>query len=171
MSPPAPDRERFLKLIEQNEKRLLRVCRVYAASREEREDLFQEIVLQAWRALPAFRGDASEDTWIFRVALNVAMKGAARARKSAARQLPLDGISFRYEGDAAAAGADLAERVERLYACIGRLDPVDRSIMLLYLEELPHERIASVLGISANHVGVKIHRIKKRLLSCMESGS
>lgn len=166
-----PSRERedvFLEAIRENRGRLRRICRAYSGSRDEERDLYQEILLEAWRSLPSFHGDASLDTWLYRVALNTAL---ARDRTRATRReatLPEDDPVM--GSDPPRPDERMAERkrLERLYGAIDRLDATDRALVLMYLEERSYAEMAEVLGISANYVGVKLHRIRAKLAEWLE---
>lgn len=154
------DRERqFLTLVRQNDARLRRICRVYAGSDDEQRDLLQEILLQLWRSLPSFAGASSPDTWLYRVALNTALTHARR--NPARRETALDDELT--ADDATEVDLDVRAQQEHLHAAIARLDPVDKMLMAMYLDERSYREIADVLGITENHVGVKLHRIKRAL--------
>lgn len=142
---------------------VLKVARAYTVTAEDCQDLSQEILLQVWRSLPQYRGDASASTWIYRVALNTAL---GWRRKEGRRAHPALALGVE---DLAAPGADGAERtaqreaVERLYAAIRRLPKTDAALVLLYLDDLSYRQMAEVLGITESHVGVKLNRVKKAL--------
>lgn len=156
---PTDREQQFLTLVRQNDARLRRICRVYAGSHDEQRDLLQDILLQLWRSLPSFAGASSPDTWLYRVALNTALAHARR--DPARRETTLDDEIA--SADAADADLDVRARQEHLHAAIARLDPVDKMLMAMYLDERSYREIADVIGITENHVGVKLHRIKQAL--------
>ena len=163
------DRERqFLELVRENRGRLRRIARVYAAGRAEREDLYQEMLLQVWRSLPSFEGASSAATWLYRVALNTALDhDRTRERRREARiddDHPLHDRGFRRPDRA----FEERERLERLRRAIDELDEGDRALMLLHLEGASYEEMSEVLGITENYVGVKLHRIRKELSAMLE---
>lgn len=139
---------------------LSKVARAFAPCPADRDDLLQEIATRLWRALPGFRGDSARSTFVYRVALFAALDWSARERRRSERELPADetarAAESRSEGDA-------DPRVEWLYARLAELAPLDRSLMLLQLDGLDYAAMASVLGISQGNVGVRIHRVKRRL--------
>jgi RNA polymerase sigma-70 factor (ECF subfamily) len=137
---------------------LFKVARAYGASHADREDLFQEIALQVWHSVDAFRGDAAPATWIYRVALNTAMTWRRRERKHGSGRQDIE-----------AASGLLAEtevrdpRLEWIYARIAELDEVNRSLALLMLDGFSYRDMSQILGLSESNVGVKINRIKAAL--------
>lgn len=156
--PPA----RFTELLQRHRGILVKVAGSYARQREDREDLAQEIAAQLWRAWPGYDPARPFSTWMYRIALNVAisqLRGRARTPTlQAAADGPLDTLP-----DPAAHDPDRAQQVERLYRFIHALPPLDRALMLLHLDECPQREIAEVLGLSATNVATKIGRLKARL--------
>ncbi len=156
--PPA----RFTELLQRHRGILVKVAGSYARQREDREDLAQEIAAQLWRAWPGYDPARPFSTWMYRIALNVAisqLRGRARTPTlQAAADDPLDTLP-----DPAAHDPDRAQQVERLYRFIHALPPLDRALMLLHLDECPQREIAEVLGLSATNVATKIGRLKARL--------
>ena len=164
---PSEREQQFLTLVHKNESRLRHICRVYARDAESHKDLHQEILLQLWRSLPSFNGASSPDTWLYRVALNTALATSRRHRPPPDRlTAPLDDGGSDIE-DAAQPDVvellDASERTERLYAAIDRLNEVDKMLITMYLDERSYRDMADVIGIGVNHIGVRLHRIKKAL--------
>lgn len=157
--------QRFLALIRDSDARLRRICRVYGRASGEEADLYQEIVLQVWRALPSFEGRSRPGTWIYRIALNTAL-GQTR-RRAVRRESSLEQAAAPDMMRDPAPGADetleRAQRLERLYAAIDSLDDTDKALVMLYLDEHSYREMADVLGITEDHVGVKLHRIRRRM--------
>jgi RNA polymerase sigma-70 factor (ECF subfamily) len=137
-----------------------KVVRAYGFTPQDREDLFQEIAIQVWRSVPSFRGDSSVATWIYRVALNVAISWIRREKKHSDGKRPFD------EMPPALLGQQHAHdpRLEWLYDQIAQLDELDRSLTLLLLDGFSYSDMASLLGIGESNVGVRINRIKARLI-------
>jgi len=154
------DRQRtFETLLAAHRRIVLKVAAVYARGVEDRKDLGQEISLQLWRSFGSYDPARPFSTWMYRVALNV---GLSHARRQRERTQPLDASLI----DTLGGGAAIEEPDERLRAlsdAIEVLEPLDRALMLLYLEELPYADIAAVLGISDTNVGTRIARLKQRL--------
>ncbi|HSJ26483.1 MAG TPA: sigma-70 family RNA polymerase sigma factor [Longimicrobiales bacterium] len=137
---------------------LRRVARAYAGDDGEEEDLYQEILLQLWRALPSFRGDAAPGTWSYRVALNTALawRRSARRRTARSEQVRLDAVQ--------AGSTPPATRTETaiLREFMNALSDVDRTVLVLYMEGLDNDGIADVVGISTGAVAVRVHRMRKK---------
>ena len=139
---------------------LFKVVHAYAFEHADRQDLFQEIVIQVWRSVDAFRGDSSVPTWMYRVALNAAI---AWTRKEGKHQRGKQSIEV-VEGLLTTASSDgLDPRVEWLYHHIAQLKDVDRSVALLMLDGFSYREISAIVGITESNVGVKINRIKSAL--------
>lgn len=169
MSLAPPDEARFLKLIEENRLKILKICRVYAWNPSDRDDLYQEILFQIWRALPGLKENAYAGTWVYRVALNTSISFVRKhaARNSRATPLAPDDLAQRIES--AQKWNEMDDRqVSRLYEAIGLLNETEKALVVLFLEDLSYEEIAETLGLSANHVGVALHRAKKKLSVLMK---
>lgn len=147
----------FLKMIQENQSIIHKICRIYRDSHEDREDLFQEVVFQLWRSYPSFNNDSKSSTWLYRVALNTAMASFRKNKPNIALAECLPDVQFEIINH------ENSERQEKLVECIKQLNEPDRALIALYLDDLTYHQIASIFGISENNVGVKINRIKKRL--------
>jgi RNA polymerase sigma-70 factor (ECF subfamily) len=140
---------------------MLKVVRACTMTQQDQEDLFQEISLQLWSSIPAFRGEAKESTWIYRVAFNTAL-GWRRDEKR--RRIKHEThLKFNVIPDASSSQSRNREIVEMLYAAIRLLSKVDASLALMHLDGLSYREMGDVLGISENNVGVKLNRIRKQL--------
>ncbi len=148
----------FITHLQQNQKIIYKVCNLYMDDYADREDLFQEITLQAWKAYGSFRGDAKFSTWLYRVALNTAIT-FFRKEKRKPPIFSTDSVPEQ-EDDRA---DPLAEQVKVMYAAIGELSKIDKAIVMLYLEDYSYQEIGEMMGITANNVAVKMNRIKARL--------
>jgi len=158
--PPTPPP--FAELLERHRGILAKVAGSYARQREDREDLMQEIAAQLWRAWPSYDPARPFSTWMYRIALNVAisqLRGRMRAPVLAGTaEGTLDALA-----DPAPHDPERSQQLERLYRFIHALPPLERALMLLYLEERPQREIAEVLGLSETNVATKIGRLKARL--------
>jgi len=150
----------FSTMVSQNQGIIHKVCRLYRDTPEDREDLFQDIVYHLWRSYPTFKGEAKMSTWIYKIALSAAVLEFRSPKEKFRRQhLPLTAI----EATAAFHDAPREERISRLYSVIATFDPLEKAVVTLYLEEYSYEEIAGIVGITRNHVGVKLNRIKSKL--------
>ena len=143
---------------------MLKVVRGCAAAPQDQDDLFQDVLLQIWSSIPAFRGEAKETTWIYRVAFNTALawrRGERRRREGHETFLKFD-ISPQVQPSHLDALPE-QEIVAQLYAAIRQLPKVDASLALMHLDGLSYQEMAEVLGISENYIGVKLNRIRKQL--------
>ena len=151
---------------------VLKIARTYAFSKEDIQDLAQEILFQCWVSLPQFEGRATASTWFYRIAINTALTWSRNDRRRKTRQKPLFQINELAEHDQDIVQSVVQkEAVERLYAAIHQLSGTDSAIVLLYLENLIYREIADVLGISESNVGVKLNRAKRALGQMMEDES
>lgn len=137
---------------------LFKVVRAYAREVMDREDLFQEIAIQVWKSVPAFRHESAVTTWLYRIALNTSIRWSKKKSRYS-----LNEISEREEHLLIEQNTD--ERLDWLYNEIYQLDEVDRSIALLLLDGFSYKEMAVILGITESNVGVKINRIKKTLIN------
>ncbi|MCE2974027.1 MAG: sigma-70 family RNA polymerase sigma factor [Sediminibacterium sp.] len=154
----------FIALLEAYQRIVKKVCRIYAHTTEDRNDLFQEIALQAWRSFPRFRGDAQFSTWLYRVSLNTAITFYRKEQKKTSVPVLSD------EFVAPASELDpREEQLESMYRAISTLSELDKAIVLLYLEDYPYDDIGQMMGITPNHVAVKMSRIKIKLQSLTQA--
>lgn len=141
-----------------------RIVRANEARDHLRADLQQEIYLELWRSLAIFDGRCSLGTWVYRIALNIAARHVSRQHRLALRELQtLEEISEPVDPHDAVAQLDDAKRLELLHELIGKLKPIDRQIVLLYLDGMDTPQISEVTGLATNHIAVKIHRAKRLL--------
>ena len=149
---------------------LRRLCVGYERNRAEQEELEQEVLLNLWRALPSFRGEASLRTWMYRVAHNTATKHCHRAMRQ-----PKDTVGDQRLVHQATSEAGPDEQVAqadaraRLQTHINALKPLDRQLMLLYLEDIPQSEIAEIVGLTQANVSTRVHRIKGELIKRMQT--
>ena len=153
----------FVQTINQHQGILHKVCRIYCHNQEDHNDLFQEIVLQLWKAFPSFRNESKITTWMYRIALNTTISGL---RKKKITLTALENISFQIEDKKE---LTIDEDLQQLYKAIEYLSDVEKSIVLLYLEDKPYEEIAEITGIAANYVAVKMNRIKEKLRTLLKT--
>lgn len=153
----------FLRLIEEYRPAMHRLAGAYVGESSDRDDLVQEIATALWRAIPNYRGESTERTWIYRIAHNTAITEAAKLRRRAHRESPLEAITE----PATPAPADddliLRERRAAMLASIRALPILDRQITLLHLEGLSNSEIRDISGLTEGAVATRLSRIRDRL--------
>lgn len=147
----------FLEMIHENQKIIYKICKVYRDSREDQEDLFQEIVYQLWKAYPGFKRESKVSSWIYRIALNTAI---AIYRKPK--------VSFDYyeefpEYTDPSNAKPVSENEERLFWALRKLNDSEKAVISLYLEDFNYKEISEMTGLSESNVGVRLNRIKNKL--------
>lgn len=147
----------FLELAEAHKGIIHKICRLCRDTPEDREDLFQEIIYQLWKAVPSFRGDAKISSWLYRVAINTAL---AAFRKRRPDILPESEIP--HTAEEAPDGTAEAKR-EQWFSALKKLDESERAIVILFLDDLSYRQISEITGITENNVGVRLNRIKNKL--------
>lgn len=136
---------------------LFKVVRAYADTPMDMDDLFQEVALQVWKSIPSFKGASAASTWIYRIAINTAINWMRRERRHRGT-VGLEEMQ----------GMTEDPRLTWLYEQIHQMDGIDRSITLLLLEGYSYKEMAAIMGISETNIGVKILRIKKKLIARSE---
>ena len=139
---------------------LFKIVRSYAFTPMDRDDLFQEITVQLWRSIPSFRGECAVTTWLYRIALNTAIRFSQREKKQSRNRTDLDDahhVLIETDGDR-------HDKLSWLYSEIAKLNEIDRSICLLLLEGFSYKEMAGIIGITESNIGVRINRVKKYLI-------
>ncbi|WP_072530423.1 RNA polymerase sigma factor [Bacteroides ilei] len=148
----------FLALLETHKRIIYKVCYMYTTDTVQLDDLYQETVLNLWKAFPSFRRDSSSATWIYRISLNTCISFRRKSRREVqAITLPVNmEISDENDGNRKA-------QLTELYRLIHTLGPLERALILLWLEERSYEEIAQIIGLTKTNVGVRLNRIKEKL--------
>ena len=147
----------FLELIERHGSILQKIARAYCPAVSQRADLVQEMTIALWRSFDRYDVSRKFSTWMYRIALNVAISYFRRESRWSQRREPLEDEDRSTESDA------VDPRVDSLLACIDELAPLDKALVLMYLDGCAHAEIAGALGISVTNTATKIGRIKERL--------
>jgi len=147
----------FETCIREHEGLLHKVCRIYAPG--DFDDLFQEIVIQLWKAYPRFRGEAKLSTWLYRVAINTAITGLRRKKDFITSYEP-EALPHRSDDNA---GAVEEERLAQLYKAIAQLNEVEKALVMLYMEDRSYDEMEEILGVSSGTLRVKMNRVKEKL--------
>lgn len=159
----------FIKVIEDNKQKILRICRVYASDKEDQKDMYQEVVLNIWKSLPSFGKESKIDTWIYRICLNVCMQYALKLHKSKLIRVDIEGINISDESAQLCDDIEAKEATKKMYECISRLKHTEKSLILLFLEDVSYKIISEITGLTENHVAVKLGRIKRKLFNCINN--
>ena len=167
-STPA-DEHKFLELVTENRNRILRICRVYAWNSADQDDLYQEILFQIWRGLPGLKEKQFANTWLYRVAINTAISFVRKRASGSDRVVHFEHADLTRTIESRQETEDNPDdRIADLYTAIYQLNPLEKALVTLFLEDLTYEQIAEATGISANNVGVMLHRAKKKLSFLMK---
>jgi len=156
----------FVKIITENQGIIHKVCSVYCDTEEDRRDLFQEILTQLWKSFPTFREESKFSTWMYRVALNTAITSFKKNKRQPDQNgLTIENIQLAQEEY----DPTTDEQMRMLHQAIAKLSGIEKSIILLFLENKSYEEIAEITGITQNYVRVKMNRIKHKLKKYMEN--
>ena len=152
-------KDTFIKAIQENERLIFKVASFYTDSKDDRDDLVQDIIYNLWKSFDTFQQRSSFSTWMYRVAMNVAILHLKqRKRKVQAVPIDLGALNF------AETGFDAnEEKLQVLRKLMNDLNLFDKGILMLYLEDKSHTEIAEIIGISKSNVGTKLSRIKEKL--------
>lgn len=154
----------FIQIIQKNQGIIHKVCNIYCDNQDDRSDLFQEIVAQLWKSFPSFRKESKFSTWMYRVALNTAITSfKKKKRRPDQNRLTYENFQIEDEGY----DTQTEENIKLLHKAVAQLTGVEKSIVLLYLENKKYEEIAEITGITQNYVRVKMNRVKKKLKKLM----
>jgi RNA polymerase sigma-70 factor (ECF subfamily) len=148
----------FLRLVEQHRGIIVRICSIYARQPQEREDLFQEVIVQLWRAWPSFKGLSKFSTWLYRIALNTSISGLRKKQTDLVYMDHLQLPERAHEDDQLK-----QEQLSALYRAIRLLPEIDRAVVMLFLEDHSYEEMEEILGISQGALRVKMARAKEKL--------
>lgn len=150
----------FEKLVKEHELLVFKVCRVYAYTIADRQDLYQEILIQLWKSFSGFRGQSKFSTWLYKIALYTAIAGLRKQKNfifsTEPGKLSESTIDILYD-------TTVDEQRTELYRAIEQLNEIEKAIVLLYLEEKSYEEMEEVLGINQGNLRVKMNRIKDKL--------
>lgn len=150
----------FLLLVQEHQGIIRKVCHLYGRNDADRDDLYQEIVIQLWKAFSSFRGEAKISTWMYRIALNTAISNLRKQSRKVALSFP----EFIPRDEAETDEEKLKEeKLQQMYAAISRLSEVEKAIVMLYLEDKSYDEMEEILGIGNGALRVKMNRIKEKL--------
>ena len=148
--------QQFTKTVTEHKSTIYTVCYMFSQDADEVNDLFQEVLVNLWKGFESFEDRSDIRTWIYRVALNTCISLDRKKRRQATARLSMD-INLFEDRD------EDTRQVDMLHKRIAQLQPFDRAIVLLWLENLPYDEIGQIVGISAKNVGVRLYRIREQL--------
>jgi len=154
------DKDRFIQILKENKWVLYKVISLYCKDLEDRKDLEQEILIQLWKSIESYNGQYKISTWIYKVAMNVAI---SFYRSNKTRKLKTDSITESIFQVQTEISEPLDEERKFLNDFINQLDEFNREILILYMDDHSYKEIADIVGITESNVGTKINRIKKKL--------
>lgn len=148
---------RFADCVRFHDAMIRRICLGYAHTAQDLEDLYQDVLVNIWRGLPSFRSDSSMRTWVYRIALNTCVS-TLRIRSKQPPQTSLDEVILVPDQS-----QEKKEAIKDLYECIATLGPIDKAIVMMWLDEYSYEEIADTIGLKRNNVATRLHRAKEKL--------
>lgn len=151
--------EQFLAVVNSNKGIIYKIANSYCKNSDNRNDLVQEIIIQLWKSFDNYNEQYEHSTWMYRIALNVAISFYRKTKRDLSTPLTENIIEIIKEEDS----GELEENVRLLYQFINELDKLNKALMLLYLDNKTHKEMAEVLGITETNVATKIGRIKEKL--------
>jgi len=158
--------QEFVQLLNQHQALIHKVCNLYGHGHTDREDLFQEIVVQLWKAYPKFRGESKFSTWLYRIALNTAISGL-RKRKNHIASFEPENIPTDIQDEVY--NAEKEVQLDQLYNAIRQLSEIEKALVMLYLEDKSYDEMEEILGINQNNLRVKMNRVKEKIRKLIKS--
>ncbi len=156
----------FKQVLDENKDRIYRICCAYERDPDDRNDLYQEIMINIWKNLGKFEGRSLISTWIYRIAVNTSLMHIQKESKRNLNKTELNENIISTTADSNEEKEEKIEtgkQIEQLYESINSLASLDRLIISMVLDELSYKEIAEVTGLKVNNIGVRINRIKKEL--------
>lgn len=163
MSSETDKEQRFLAIIEKNRGVISKVCYMYATDDDCFKDLYQETLINLWRGIDSFRGDAAVSTWIYRTAINTCLTVYRRTRRHQ-METSVDSLP-----EIADSGDEKSAQLKEMYRLISQLESLDKAIIMLWLDENSYDEIAEITGLARNNVATRLRRIKARLVAASDS--
>ena len=148
----------FELLVREHKRTIYTVCYMFSHDKAEDDDLFQEILIRHWNGFDHYEGRSSARTWVYRVALNTAINQDKKERRR------IETVPLTVDIDPFEAEDPKSQQVRKLHDLISQLELIDRSLVLLWLEGIPYDEIGAIIGITPNNVGVRLARIKEKLV-------
>lgn len=148
-----PNEQQFTALVKRHKDTIYSVCLMFADNQDDANDLMQEVLVKLWKGFESFRGESSERSWIWRISMNTCITQDEKRKHK--QEVPVTALLTDNTTE--------SKQVKMLHDRIHRLQPFDRAIVMLWLEDLSYEEIGQIVGISAKNVSVRLVRIKEEL--------
>ncbi len=157
--------EQFKQIVDENKDRILRICRYYNSNPEDQKDMYQEVLVNVWKSLDSFRGDAKLSTWVYRIAVNTSLSFTGKAYRNMKLMVDKDvqNLNLLFDEDDAEQKEKYETGLDALQAQLNLLSVIDKALISLMLEGLSTREIADIIGLTEPNVRVKIHRVKEQL--------
>lgn len=146
----------FTQFVNRHKSTVYSVCYMFAKDRADADDLFQEVLVNLWKGFATYRGESAERTWVYRISLNTCISFDRKKHRHHSATTDIDLDVFSEDTPLGAQSALLHKRIQRL-------DVFDRAIVLLWLEDMPYDEIAAIVGLSTKALGVRLVRIREKL--------
>jgi RNA polymerase sigma-70 factor (ECF subfamily) len=150
--------DRFMSIIRANERIIYKICTFYISAEYPLDDLYQEVMCNLWEAWPRFRNECAVSTWVYRITLNTCISGLRKLRSRPSS------VAIHELSDIFVQPDDPSDDIRELYRLIYSLSLGERSLILLWLDEKSYQEIAEITGLTVSNVGVKIKRIREKLV-------
>lgn len=154
------DHSEFEQLVERCDALIARICYMYASDSDHFADLRQETLIHLWKGFGKFRGESSESTWVYRTCLNTCISNYRSNRRHKEGAVSIDEV-FDLADDESS--RQRMEQLQLLYRLIDTLDPLDKALVMLWLDERTYDEIAEITGIGRNTIASRLHRIRHKL--------
>lgn len=162
-------KEKFIEILDSHKRMIYKIVNTYCVNQEDRKDLEQEIIIQLWKSFDNYNPDFSYSTWIYRIALNVAISFFRKQKSWRSRFDPFPEETLFNIQDEEKFNSERDDKLILLQQLIQQLDELSKALMLLYLDGKRHDEIAEILGISKTNVATKISRLKVKLSKSFEN--
>lgn len=156
--------EAFLFMLEQHISIIFKIANVYAHNAQDKKDLMSDIVFELWKSYPKFKGDSKVSTWLYRVSLNTALK--TKRKRDTDKLLFVEEL-LTFDNSMFIDINKEKSTIHLLYKCIEELNPINKAIILLYLDDKSNEEISTIMGFSRTNVSTRLSRIREQLKTCM----
>lgn len=153
----------FVRLIEEHQNLIHKICHLYTKSNTDHKDLFQEITIQLWKAYPKFRGDSKFSTWMYRVGINTAIT-LYRKSKRRIQILSFEDVAYKVPQSESYVDTE-DQQIKAIYQAIKQLNDIEKAVVFLYLEDKSYKEISNTIGITEVNARVRMNRIKKKLIN------